>query len=279
MASGCLSLLADATRRGGSDDPDDYFAMIDPISGHPKRLVLARIDGVLARVERDLTTRRGGGRRRRRDPGTPAAERSSTSASSGHRSQLTPSPSVQSGAASRASSSSATSGSEHQVARSGGSTTTSKTGGSIQSPASSSNEDTPVGFGSREWFERVGPDAPLYYDTSHKKRGKSKDRYRKYMSAKTAGEYLTLHSTTQPPGDRRMIHGRPYTRQATEDFKFDFDRGYVRLLAAGALMSFGSSQRKNIQLFTTEYLESREDVYKDIYTAVGNWVDYDVERS
>jgi hypothetical protein len=69
VASGCLSLLADATRRGGSADPDDYFAMIDPISGHPKRLVLARIDGVLARVERDLTSRRGGRRHRRANPG------------------------------------------------------------------------------------------------------------------------------------------------------------------------------------------------------------------
>jgi len=59
VASGCLSLLADEVRKGGSDDPDSYFALIDPVSGHPQRLVLARIDGLLARVELDKTKRRG----------------------------------------------------------------------------------------------------------------------------------------------------------------------------------------------------------------------------
>ena len=29
VASGCLSLLADEVRKGGSDDPDNYFALID----------------------------------------------------------------------------------------------------------------------------------------------------------------------------------------------------------------------------------------------------------
>jgi hypothetical protein len=58
VASGCLSLLADEVRKGGSDDPDSYFALIDPGSGHPKRLVVARIDGSLTRVELDKTKRR-----------------------------------------------------------------------------------------------------------------------------------------------------------------------------------------------------------------------------
>jgi hypothetical protein len=64
VASGCRSLLADAVRRGGSDDPDSYFALLDPVSGHPMRLVQTRIDGVLARVELAHTKRRGNRARR-----------------------------------------------------------------------------------------------------------------------------------------------------------------------------------------------------------------------
>ncbi len=59
VASGCLSLLADAAHQGNSNNLDEYFAMLDPISGHPMLLVIAKNDGVLARMERRLTIRRG----------------------------------------------------------------------------------------------------------------------------------------------------------------------------------------------------------------------------
>jgi hypothetical protein len=51
VASAGASLLADEVRRGGSSNPDDYFVLLDPVSGQPLRLVLAKLDGVLARVE------------------------------------------------------------------------------------------------------------------------------------------------------------------------------------------------------------------------------------
>ena len=73
-ASGCLSLLSDAVRQGGSDSPEDYVAMIDPVSSHQQHLVLATIDGDLARVERHMTRCRGQ-RMLRRNPPLPGQRR------------------------------------------------------------------------------------------------------------------------------------------------------------------------------------------------------------
>ena len=63
VASGCVSLLADAVRNGGSDDLDHYFALLDPVSGHPSRLVQARVEGVNAFVEHSRTKPRHARRR------------------------------------------------------------------------------------------------------------------------------------------------------------------------------------------------------------------------
>jgi hypothetical protein len=135
-----------------------------------------------------------------------------------------------------------------------------------------------VGIGTRRWFERVGPDAPLYFDPSHKKTGKSMDRYRRYRNAKTTGEYLLLHASGHTEGGSRMVHGLPHTPLATRDFVFDFERGYVRLLASGALMSFGSSLRTGVLGLSEESLATLGDSARaDILATVGAWVDYDTE--
>ena len=44
---------------GGSGNPDDYFVLLDSVSGRPLRLVLAKLEGVLARVDMERTKRRG----------------------------------------------------------------------------------------------------------------------------------------------------------------------------------------------------------------------------
>ena len=67
MASGCLSLLADEARKGGEGTPNDFLVLINPLTGHPLRLVRARLDGSLILVERAKSLRAG--QRRPKDGG------------------------------------------------------------------------------------------------------------------------------------------------------------------------------------------------------------------
>ena len=57
VTSGALSLLADVVRRGGDGDPKKYLVVLDPVSGHPVRLVQARLDGSLTLVEPSRSSR------------------------------------------------------------------------------------------------------------------------------------------------------------------------------------------------------------------------------
>jgi hypothetical protein len=50
VASGRLSLLADAARNGGSDNPYHYLVLLDPGTGHPSRLVTVTLSSSSANV-------------------------------------------------------------------------------------------------------------------------------------------------------------------------------------------------------------------------------------
>ena len=84
--------------------------------------------------------------------------------------------------------------------------------------------------GSLAWMKQHKT-SPLYFDTGHKKSGKSGARYFKYKAATTVGEYMRLN-------EQRFWAG---------DFKHDFARGLLRLLPSAALMSISPGERLMVQ--------------------------------
>jgi hypothetical protein len=75
--------------------------------------------------------------------------------------------------------------------------------------------------GTRKWLSKVDLDTPLYFDKAHKKSNLSGERYAKYSSATTVGEYKARN-----PG-----------AHMANDAQYDFKHGHLRLLPLSAIPS------------------------------------------
>jgi hypothetical protein len=75
--------------------------------------------------------------------------------------------------------------------------------------------------GTRKWLSKVDLDTPLYFDKAHKKSNLSGERYAKYSSATTVGEYKARN---------------PEAHMAN-DAQYDFKHGHLRLLPLSAIPS------------------------------------------
>ncbi len=206
VASGCLSLLADEARKGGEGTPDDFLVLIDPLTGHPLRLVRARLDGSLILVERAKSLRAGQRRPNEgRHKGSGSGSSTTTSLSPTTPATLAPgthAPSESSGSrvmsgTSLSSGATPRSRAHPPTSRPAGSLD-SRAGQSAQVPAASPGAVPPAQpirsaplapVGTRKWLSKVDLDTPLYFDKAHKKSNLSGERYAKYSSATTVGEY------------------------------------------------------------------------------------------
>jgi len=185
VASGCLSLLADEARKGGEGTPDDFLVLIDPLTGHPLRLVRARLGGSLILVERAKSLRAG--QRRPRDGGhKDSGSGSSTTTSFSPTTPATLAPGTH--APSESSGSrvmSGTSLSSGATPQSRARPPTSRSAGTLdprggqpaQVPAASPSAVPPAlpirsaplaPVGARKWLSKVDLDTPIYFEAQKK---------------------------------------------------------------------------------------------------------------